>query len=109
MAWLASSANTKNESSFTTYENGDAMEISWVPHLPLLLLGRITVIGKGNLKMVKINIEKGLRRLLLGVEERMKSSNDSERKGKLCRGEGGSTGVCDGYKFYIAGLYGFRC
>jgi len=82
MARLASSANSKNKSSFTTYENGDAMEISWVPHLPLLLLGRITVIGKGNLKMVKINIEKGLRRLLLGVEENG-FSNDSEGQGRL--------------------------
>ena len=74
----ASSANTKNESSFTTYKNGDAMEISWVPHLPLLLVGRITVIDKENLKMVKINIEKRLRRLVLGVEERMGFSNARE-------------------------------
>ena len=89
MARSASSANTKDKSSFTTYENGDAMEISWVPHSS-------TVVGKDNgdrqrkSKNGKINIEKGLRRLLLGVEERMGSSNDSERQGRLRRGEGGS-------------------
>ena len=43
--------------------------------------GKDNVIGKGNLKMVKINIEKGLRYLLLGIEERMGSSHHSERRG----------------------------
>src|SRR5271156_6607868 len=49
--------------------------------IPLLLLGRIMVIGKGNLKMVKINIKKRLRHLLLGIEERMGCSHHSERQG----------------------------
>ena len=60
----------------------------------------MTVIDKENLKMVKINIEKRLRRLVLGVEERMGSPNDSEAR-EVAQGVKTRSSVFDVYRRVI--------